>query len=64
MRDRQRENLVKYLYDMSKGIALIGVVGGLVSGQATLSSVILSVITAGLFLVAAYVLERGRDESA
>jgi hypothetical protein len=64
MTDRQRENLAKYLYDMSKGIGLIGVVGGLVSGQATLSSVILSVITAGLFLVAAYVLERGRDESA
>jgi hypothetical protein len=44
MSDRQRESTAKFLYDMAKGIGLIAVVGGLVSGQASWWSVLLGVI--------------------
>ena len=33
MSSRQRESTAKFLYDMAKGIGLIAVVGGMVSGQ-------------------------------
>jgi len=53
MTDRQRESAAKFLYDMAKGIGLIAVVGGLVSGQASGTSVILGlVVMAELFLFA------------
>jgi hypothetical protein len=44
MTDRQLESAVKFLYDMAKGVGLIAVVGGLVSGQASVSSVILGFV--------------------
>ena len=40
MTDRQRDSTAKFLYDMAKGVGLIAVVGGIVSGQATGSSVL------------------------
>jgi len=33
MTDRQRDSTAKFLYDMAKGVGLIAVVGGMVSGQ-------------------------------
>ena len=44
MTDRQLESAAKFLYDMAKGVGLIAVVGGLVGGQATVSSVILGLV--------------------
>ncbi len=41
MNDQQRESTAKFLYDMAKGVGLIAVVGGMVGGQATLTSAIL-----------------------
>jgi hypothetical protein len=50
MTERQRENIVKYVYDLSKGIVLIVGVGGAVSGQVSLISVIVGLVTAAMFL--------------
>ena len=61
MSDRQRESTAKFLYDMAKGIGLIVVVGGLVSGQATWLSAIMGLIGAITFFFIAYWLE-GREE--
>jgi len=44
MSGQQRESTVKFLYDMAKGIGLIAVVGGLVGGQATGTSVIVGFV--------------------
>ena len=53
MSDRQRENTAKFLYDMAKGVGLIAVVGGLVSGQANWWGVSLGVfVMSGLFFIA------------
>ena len=57
MTDRQRENLAQYLYDMSKGVALIAVVGSLVSGRATVVNAILRLVVAGMFLLIGYWLD-------
>jgi hypothetical protein len=45
MTDRQRENTAKFLYDMAKGVGLIAIVGGFVSGQVTVRGVSLGLIT-------------------
>jgi len=51
MTDRQRENIAKYLYDISKGVALLSVVSGLVTGQASAVNVSLGVLGAIIFLM-------------
>ena len=62
MNHRQRESTAKFLYDMAKGIGLIAVVGGLVSGQATWLSAIMGLIGTMTFFLIAYWLE-GREDS-
>jgi hypothetical protein len=57
MTDRQRENTAKFLYDLAKGVGLIAVVGGLVSGQATRISVIFGLLGLGFLFFAAYWLD-------
>ena len=53
MNDQQRESAAKFLYDMAKGVGLIAVVGGVVGGQATDTSVILGFVAmTELFLFA------------
>ncbi|TAL11911.1 MAG: hypothetical protein EPO02_03140 [Nitrospirae bacterium] len=53
MSSRQRENTAKFLYDMAKGVGLIAVVGGMVSGQANWWGVLLGLfIMSGLFFIA------------
>ena len=50
MKPRQRENAAKYLYDMSKGIALVTVVGALTTGQWSVLTLSLGTIaTVGFF---------------
>lgn len=48
---RQRENLAKYMYDLSKGIVLLAVVGGFVGGQAAVVNVTVGLITAIVLLL-------------
>jgi len=57
MTDRQRDSTVKFLYDMAKGIGLIAVVGGLVGGQATATSVMVGTLGMVEFFLIAYWLE-------
>jgi hypothetical protein len=53
MSDRQRESTAKFLYDMAKGIGLIVVIGGFVSGQVSWWGVVLGLFTmSGLFWIA------------
>jgi hypothetical protein len=54
MTDRQLESAEKFLYDMAKGVGLIAVVGGLVGGQASGSSVILGLVGMGALYLAAF----------
>ena len=62
MSSRQRESTAKFLYDMAKGIGLIVVVGGLVSGQVNWRGVLLGLfIMSGLFCIA-YWLDGERAE--
>jgi hypothetical protein len=63
MIDRQRENLAKYFYDLSKGVVLIATVGGVVSGQVTFPSVILGLITAGIFLIVGFWIDGNESKS-
>jgi fucose 4-O-acetylase-like acetyltransferase len=60
MSDRQRESTAKFLYDMAKGVGLIAVVGGMVSGQVNWWSVILGLFGMSTFFLMAYWLE-GRE---
>ena len=61
MSNQQRESTAKFLYDMAKGIGLIAVVGGLVGGQATGTSVIVGFVAMVALFFIAYWLE-GRGE--
>ena len=61
MNVRQRENVAKYLYDMSKGVALLAVVGSLVQGKRDFWSLVLGTMGATLFFVSAYYLEKGNN---
>ena len=60
MTDRQRDSTAKFLYDMAKGVGLIAVVGGMVSGQAGFRSVIVGVAAMVVLFLGAYRLE-GRE---
>jgi len=57
MTDRQRDSTAKFLYDMAKGVGLIAVVGGMVSGQASFRSVIVGVVAMVVLFLGAYRLE-------
>ncbi len=57
MSSRQRESTAKFLYDMAKGIGLIVVVGGLVSGQVNWWGVSLGLFTMSCLFCIAYWLE-------
>lgn len=49
MTEKQRENTAKYLYDISKGIALLAVVGNLVQGKWDILSLIFGITTSIIF---------------
>ncbi len=57
MNDQQRESTAKFLYDMAKGVGLIAVVGGMVSGQANWWGVIVGLLATLIFFLSAYWLE-------
>ena len=57
MNDQQRESTAKFLYDMAKGVGLIAVVGGMVSGQTNWVGVMLGSSTMVVLFLGAYWLE-------
>jgi hypothetical protein len=61
MTDRQRDSTAKFLYDMAKGVGLIAVVGGMVSGQATTTGVASGLAVMIVLFMTAYWLE-GRGQ--
>ncbi len=61
MTKKQRESTAKYLYDISKGIALLAVVGNIVQGKWELPSIFLGIATAILFFIGAYIIEGVKD---
>ena len=61
MTKKQRESTTRYLYDISKGIALLAVIGNLVQGKWELPSIFLGIATSVLFFIGAYTLEGERN---
>lgn len=62
MKPRQRENTAKYLYDISKGIVLVTVVGTLVTGQWNFFTLLIGAIAALVFFLWAYWLDGGEND--
>jgi hypothetical protein len=58
MTARQRDSFIKYLYDLSKGFILIGVVSPWVTGAATWVTMVLGLSTSSAFFLWAYWMER------
>ncbi len=54
MNTNQRQNTAKYLYDISKGIALVAVVGNIVKDQWVISNLIIGLIAAIGFFIWGY----------
>lgn len=61
MNKKQRENTAKYLYDISKGIALVAVVGNIVKDQWNISNLIIGLLAATGFFIWGYVIDGGSD---
>lgn len=62
MTNRQRDSAAEFLYDVAKGIGLIAVVGGLVGGRATGTSVIVGFIAmVALFFISYWLEGRGEE---
>ena len=61
MNKEQRKSVSKYLYDISKGIALLAVIGNIVQGKWDLLGLVFGIITSIIFFIGAYILERRTD---
>ena len=57
MTNKQRESTAKYLYDISKGIALLAIVGDFVKEKDNILIIISGLIATVVFFVWAYTLE-------
>jgi len=62
MKPRQPENTAKYLYDISKGIALVTVVGALTTGQWNFLTLLIGTIATLVFFLWAYWLDGGGND--
>ncbi len=58
MTKNQRESTTKYLYDISKGIALLTVVGNFTKDSRDIPVIILGLLATIIFFLWAYSLER------
>ena len=58
MTKKQRESTAKYLYDISKGIALVAIVGNFIKGKWDIPVIILGFLATIIFFLWAYSLER------
>lgn len=61
MNKRQRENTAKYLYDISKGILLMAVVGSLIGQEPDIFKLIFGGLAAVAFFIWAYTMDGGYD---
>jgi len=61
MNKKQRENTAKYLYDISKGVALVAVIGNIVKDQWNISNLIIGLLAAIGFFIWSYVIDGGFD---
>lgn len=62
MNKRQRENASKYLYDISKGIALIAVISNIAAGKWNIVKLIFGFIAAIVFYIWAYIIDGGSQD--
>jgi hypothetical protein len=62
LKPKQRESVVKYLYDLSKGVALLTVVSPWVTDRWSWATIVLGTIAAGMLFLWAYWLE-GTDDA-
>ena len=58
MTKKQRESAAKYLYDISKGIALLAVVGNIVQGKWSLLTFFFGISSSVIFFIVAFMLEK------
>ncbi len=58
MTKKQRESTAKYLYDISKGIALVAIVGNFIKDTWDVPVIILGFLATVIFFLWAYSLER------
>lgn len=58
MTKKQRESTAKYLYDISKGIALVAIVGNFIKDKWDIPVIILGLLATTIFFFWAYSLER------
>jgi len=59
MNKRQRKSIASYFYDISKGIALIAIVGNLVEGKADILSIVVAIYGIIIFFFIAYKIQGG-----
>ncbi len=59
MNQRQRENTAKYLYDLSKGSALIAVVGNIVSEKRNFTGLIIGLVGSLVLYLWAFYVDKG-----
>ena len=59
MNKQQRISTAKYLYDISKGFAILIIIGNIVQNKLTVSSLIIGLIGVVGFFMVAYILEGG-----
>lgn len=57
MNKKQRESAAKYLYDISKGIALLAIIGNLLKEKWDIPAMFFGSITAILTFIGAFLLE-------
>ena len=59
MNKKQRESAAKYLYDISKGIALLSVIGNLLKEKWDIPVIIIGILTTISLFIWAQILEGG-----
>ena len=57
MNNKQKESTAKYLYDISKGVALLAVIGDFIKEKHNALIIISGIIAALIFFIWAYLLE-------
>jgi len=56
---KQRQNTVKYLYDISKGVALVVVIGNIVRDKWNITTLCLGLLATLAFFVWGYIIDGG-----
>ncbi len=59
MNKKQRESISKYLYDISKGIVLLAIVGNLIKEKWDFPAIIFGSIATFLTFICAFIIEGG-----